>query len=88
MPLLGILVPCTSPPFKMKQFNAVVLSLAILDIAQAVRFLGRVNPATRELTWAGTGVSFSFTGSSATIGFESVTGTIPEIHIALQKSCG
>ncbi|KAF2437358.1 carbohydrate esterase family 2 protein [Karstenula rhodostoma CBS 690.94] len=58
----------------MKHFSAVALSLAILDIAQAVRFLGRVNPATRELTWAGTGVAFSFTGSSATIGFESVTG--------------
>jgi hypothetical protein len=79
MPLLNVRIPYTSPPLKMKQFSAVILSLAVLDIAQAVRFLGRVNPATRELTWAGTGVSFSFTGSSATIGFESVTGTISEI---------
>ena len=41
----------------------------------AVRYLGRVNPATKELTWPGTGVAFSFTGTSATIGFTSVTGT-------------
>lgn len=60
----------------MKSISAVALSLALSDVAQAVRFLGRVNPATRELTWPGTGVAFSFTGSSATIDFESVTGTI------------
>lgn len=43
--------------------------------AGAVRYLGRVNPATKELTWPGTGISFTFTGSSATIGLSSVTGT-------------
>ncbi|OBT90718.1 hypothetical protein VE02_00630 [Pseudogymnoascus sp. 03VT05] len=40
----------------------------------AFRFLGRVNPATKELTWPGTGISFTFTGSSASIQLTSVTG--------------
>lgn len=35
--------------------------------ADSVRFLGRVNPATKELTWPGTGVAFSFDGASASI---------------------
>jgi hypothetical protein len=42
--------------------------------ADQVRWLGRVNPATQELTWPGTGVSFSFTGTSATIGITSSYG--------------
>lgn len=41
----------------------------------AIRYLGRVNPATNELTWPGTGLSFTFTGSSAVIEFEEVNGT-------------
>jgi lysophospholipase L1-like esterase len=41
----------------------------------AFRFLGRVNPVTKELTWPGTGISFTFTGSSASIQLTSVTGT-------------
>ncbi|KAF1969236.1 hypothetical protein BU23DRAFT_513576, partial [Bimuria novae-zelandiae CBS 107.79] len=57
----------------MKSISAIALALVLLEYAQAVRFLGRVNPATRELTWPGTGVSFTFTGSSATIGL-NVTG--------------
>ena len=40
----------------------------------AVRYLGRVNPATKELSWPGTGVSFAFTGTSATIGLAAVDG--------------
>ncbi|CAK7218476.1 hypothetical protein SEUCBS140593_003557 [Sporothrix eucalyptigena] len=43
--------------------------------AAAIRYLGRVNPATKELTWPGTGVAFTFTGTTATIGLASVTGT-------------
>lgn len=41
----------------------------------SVRYLGRVNPATKELSWPGTGVSFAFTGTSASIGIASVSGT-------------
>ncbi|KAI1325721.1 SGNH hydrolase-type esterase domain-containing protein [Xylariaceae sp. FL0255] len=40
-----------------------------------VYFLGRVNPVTNELSWPGTGVAFTFTGTSASIGLTSVTGT-------------
>jgi lysophospholipase L1-like esterase len=40
-----------------------------------VRYLGRVNPATNELTWPGTGLSFTFTGTSAVIDFDEVGGT-------------
>lgn len=40
-----------------------------------VRYLGRVNPATKELTWPGSGVSFAFTGTSATIHLASVSGS-------------
>ncbi|RAO68189.1 uncharacterized protein BHQ10_004201 [Talaromyces amestolkiae] len=41
----------------------------------AIRYLGRVNPATNELTWPGTGLSFKFLGVSAVIEFEEVNGT-------------
>ena len=41
----------------------------------AIRYLGRVNPATKELSWPGTGVAFTFTGTSASIGLSSVSGT-------------
>ena len=43
--------------------------------SETIRYLGRVNPATRELSWPGTGVSFTFTGTSASIGLTSVSGT-------------
>lgn len=42
--------------------------------AASYRFLGRVNPATKELTWPGTGVSFTFTGTSATINLANIVG--------------
>ncbi|KAH6634568.1 SGNH hydrolase-type esterase domain-containing protein [Chaetomium sp. MPI-SDFR-AT-0129] len=43
--------------------------------AAGVRYLGRVNPNTKELSWPGSGISFTFTGTSATIGIASVSGT-------------
>ncbi|GKU04897.1 amino acid transporter [Fusarium langsethiae] len=39
------------------------------------RFVGRVNPATKELTWPSTGVAFTFKGTEATININSITGT-------------
>lgn len=59
----------------MKSFSPLLLFLAPFDDVQATRFIGRVNPATRELSWPGTGVSFTFTGTSAKIEIEAVTGT-------------
>jgi lysophospholipase L1-like esterase len=49
--------------------------LTAVNTAHAVRYLGRVNPATKELTWSATGVSFTFLGTSASIGLEGVTGS-------------
>jgi lysophospholipase L1-like esterase len=49
--------------------------LAVFETAEALRYLGRVNPATKELTWSATGISFAFSGTSATIEFESLTGS-------------
>lgn len=43
--------------------------------AQAARYLGRVNPATQELTWSGSGLVFSFIGTSANVSLSSVSGT-------------
>ncbi|KAI1324353.1 carbohydrate esterase family 2 protein [Xylariaceae sp. FL0255] len=40
-----------------------------------VKYLGRVNPSTNELSWPGTNISFTFTGTSATIALTSVMGT-------------
>ncbi|KAJ5110314.1 SGNH hydrolase-type esterase domain-containing protein [Penicillium argentinense] len=39
------------------------------------RFVGRVNPETKELTWASTGVAFTFTGTTASININSANGT-------------
>ncbi|KAK7978617.1 hypothetical protein PG988_006107 [Apiospora saccharicola] len=44
--------------------------------ADTYRFLGRVNPATRELTWPATGILVSFTGISATIPIASQWGDV------------
>ncbi|KAI4712606.1 hypothetical protein J4E89_002874 [Alternaria sp. Ai002NY15] len=59
----------------MKLSVSPLVLLAAIDNVTAVRFLGRVNPDTQELTWPGTGVSFTFTGSSASIGIEGTSGT-------------
>ncbi|SPJ74741.1 related to lipase/acylhydrolase [Fusarium torulosum] len=39
------------------------------------RFVGRVNPATKQLTWPSTGVAFTFKGTSASINIDGITGT-------------
>ncbi|KAM0720742.1 hypothetical protein Q7P37_004879 [Cladosporium fusiforme] len=38
------------------------------------RYLGRVDPSTKKLTWPATGISFAFTGTSASIPVTSVSG--------------
>lgn len=58
----------------MKSIPLFLISLAIHG-TQSERLLGRVNPETRELSWPGTGVSFSFTGSSATINLQRMSGS-------------
>jgi lysophospholipase L1-like esterase len=52
-------------------------ALAAAANAQAtdVRFLGRVNPETRKLTWPATGVSFSFNGTSASVEIKAISGS-------------
>ncbi|KAH8880936.1 hypothetical protein GQ53DRAFT_799412 [Thozetella sp. PMI_491] len=41
----------------------------------ALTYLGRVNPSTNELTWPGSGISFSFTGTTASVPIVSQWGT-------------
>ena len=48
--------------------TSILSALAIVHYVQAARLLGRVNPSTSELTWPSTGISFSFSGASASIG--------------------
>jgi lysophospholipase L1-like esterase len=43
--------------------------------SSAVQPLGRVNPATGELTWPASGISFNFTGTSATVPIKSSWGS-------------
>ncbi|KAF1849143.1 carbohydrate esterase family 2 protein [Cucurbitaria berberidis CBS 394.84] len=58
----------------MISFIRLVSLLGTFVRVQGVRYLGRVNSATKELTWSGTGVSFTFSGTSASIGLASVRG--------------
>ncbi|KAK8106923.1 uncharacterized protein PG998_008936 [Apiospora kogelbergensis] len=50
--------------------------IATAVCADSYRFLGRVNPATRELTWPATGIQVSFTGTSARIPITSQRGDV------------
>ncbi|KAI3397265.1 hypothetical protein diail_11064 [Diaporthe ilicicola] len=59
----------------MVRLSTLLPTLSVLGCAQGVRFLGRVNPATRELSWSGTGLTFSFTGTSASVAVASSWGT-------------
>jgi lysophospholipase L1-like esterase len=59
----------------MVTFSSLVSGLAVLEGARAIRYLGRVNPATKELTWSGTGISFTFAGTSASISLEGLSGS-------------
>lgn len=58
----------------MARLSVLLPTMLALGSAQGLRFLGRVNPATRELSWSGTGLSFSFTGSSASVAVASSWG--------------
>lgn len=60
---------------KMIRFYSWLSILAALETTYALRYLGRVNPGTRELTWSATGVSFTFLGTSASIELGAVTGS-------------
>ncbi|KAI9691323.1 MAG: hypothetical protein M1820_009744 [Bogoriella megaspora] len=59
----------------MLEFSALILALSLLTPIQATRFLGRVNPATKQLTWPSDGLAFNFVGTQATINFSAVSGT-------------
>ena len=59
----------------MVTWSALVSTLAVLGHAQATRFLGRVSPTTKELTWPATGVAFTFTGTQAVVTFSQVIGS-------------
>ena len=40
-------------------------------LGNGIKYLGRVNPATLELTWPSTGVAFAFSGTTAIIGVDA-----------------
>lgn len=39
------------------------------------RYLGRVDPASKKLTWPATGIAFTFTGTSASVPITAISGT-------------
>lgn len=59
----------------MARFYRIAVALLVFGSAQAFRFLGRVNPDTKELSWPATGLSYSFTGTSANVTIASIWGT-------------
>lgn len=56
--------------------------VAAAQMGPTSRFLGRVDPSTRELTWPATGIAFAFEGSSASIPITSKTGD-PAIEMVI-----
>lgn len=59
----------------MVRLSTLLPTLSAAGCAHGTRFLGRVNPATKELSWSGTGLTFSFTGSSASVAVASTWGS-------------
>ncbi|KAL8327973.1 hypothetical protein RB597_004013 [Gaeumannomyces tritici] len=73
----------TIRPLAMMMLSLIARATAVLGTsAYAVtaqagptsRFLGRVDPSTRELTWPATGIAVAFEGTSASISITSKTG--------------
>lgn len=59
----------------MVRISTLLPVFAAMATSQATRLLGRVNPATKELTWSATGISFAFTGTSASVPITSLWGS-------------
>lgn len=59
----------------MKQLSITLAALGLVGSSQAFRYLGRVNPSTKELSWPATGLAFSFNGTSASVSLASMWGT-------------
>lgn len=50
-----------------------------------VRFIGRVNPTTKALTWSGTGVEAGFTGTGGTATFTSVGSATSVVGVSVDN---
>ncbi|KAL8358587.1 hypothetical protein RB601_009799 [Gaeumannomyces tritici] len=70
--------PLTTMMFPLITRAAAVLGTSAYAVTaqagQTGRFLGRVDPSTRELTWPATGIAVAFEGTSASIPITSKTG--------------